>query len=180
MDLLFDNQDNQAGILSEAYIVDLADVQTIPAMAAVDDLSITADIVLATNKAWDKVYNTSEKGKADANTVGENDGRSKENMIELFHPGNDKAVAAFERKYMNANVLILYKETDGLWRVLGLSNLDRAGTVLEAEPHCKMSDSPYSSGAASADARGTTFIFRHPCPHRPLQYAGAIDTDIGT
>jgi len=173
---------NVAGLVGDVYFVPIDDVDDtqLPAIGTAGDLNVSNAIVLAANKKWFKVYHTPETGKIDSNSVGEVDGMSVDNVLEFFVPGNDETLAKFKRQILNTRALWLAKDTDGNYRILGLSVLDPAGTAtsLDLPAHCIQANT--TTGAARADRRGVTFQVTFKAPHDALIYSGTIDVDDAT
>lgn len=175
-DLLWpQGQDNMGGLVGNIFFIPADDVNVIPALSAVGSLEMAAgDITAKVGKRWWQVYHTPETGKVDYNTVGELDAKSKENMLEFFYPGDDVTLAEQERLLQNTPGLYAAKDTKGNLRILGLTNLDPAGTVLTLDSPANLVTSNGSTGAARGDRRGTTFVVKHSAAHRPVVYKGVI------
>lgn len=176
-DLLWtQGQDNMGGLVGEAFFIPIEDVDTFPDLSAVGSLETVAatDIVPKSSKKWYRLYHTPETGKIDYNTVGELDAKSKENLLELFYPGDDAKLAEQERLLQNTPGLYACKDTKGNLRVLGLTNLDPSVVKLTLDSPANLVSSNGSTGAARADRRGTTFVVKHSASHRPVFYKGVI------
>jgi hypothetical protein len=176
-DLLWSaGKQNMGGLLSRAYWIPIDDVDTatLPALSAVGSMLVTANIPVKAGKGFIEMYSTPEKNKLDDTTVGEVDGKSKQNIYEAFFPGDEVACAEFEAYAMNTPGLLLVPDTRGRKRIVGLCRLDPATTVLTHELPANLIDSPGSSGAVRADLKGKTFRFQAAAPHAPLFYTGAV------
>lgn len=169
-------QQNMGGLLSKAFYCPAADILTLPALSAVGKLDTAAasNIANVVGKKFIEVYSTPEKNKLDDNTVGEIDGKSKENLYEFFFPGDDQAVAEFERFALNTPCVIIVPDTRGNTRLLGVVNLDPNTTVLSFDIQANLIGSNGTSGAVRADLKGKTFQFKHSAPHAPIFYKGTI------
>lgn len=173
-------QDNMAGIIGPAWVVPIDDVDApLPALAAAGGVTISGNIVLKSLKKFFKLYTTDQAAKADYNSVGVRDGMSKESIIELKYPGDDEAVAKFEREIQNTPLVIIYTDGNGKLRVMGLINLDKSVTDLKLRG-AYLTGGNGTTGTANADDHGTTFQFTMNASHRPLFYTGTIDVDSAT
>lgn len=176
-DLLWaSGQDNMAGLIGEIYFCPAEDIETLPALSAAGSLTTAtdADITCKTGKKFYRIYHTAETGKVDYNTVGEIDGKSKQNVLTFFYPGDDDILAAQERLLQNSPGVYICKDTKGNLRLLGVTNFDPASTVLSLESPAYLQTSNGTTGAAASDRRGTTFEVVHKAPHRPIFYKGDI------
>jgi hypothetical protein len=167
---------NMGGLLAKAFYcpVDDIDLDNLPDLSAVNKLDVTANIVCKTGKKFIEIYSTPEKNKLDDNTVGEIDGKSKENIYEFFFPGDEEAIAEFEAYALNTPCVIIVPDTRGRNRLLGLVRLDPDAVTLSADIQANLMGSNGTSGAARTDLKGKTFQFKHSAPHAPLFYKGVI------
>jgi hypothetical protein len=140
----------------------------------VGKLDVIEPIVCVATKNFVEVYSTPLKNKLDDSTVGEIDGKSKEALYEFFFPGDEEAIAEFERFALNTPCVWIVPDTRGRNRLLGLVNLDPETTILSADIQAYLEGSNGTSGAARADLKGKTFQFKHSAPHAPLFYKGVI------
>jgi hypothetical protein len=173
-DLKWDGKQNMGGLLMRAYWMPVADLGVLPALSAIGKLNVIANIIALEGKGFIEIYSTPNKNKIDDNTIGETDGKSKENVYECFYPGDEEAVAEFEAQAMNTPCVLLIPDTRGRMRVIGLCRLNPATTVLSAELPAYMTGSNGTSGAAKADLKGKTFQFTANAPHAPLFYTGSV------
>lgn len=167
---------NMGGLLSKAFYcpIDDLDLALLPDLSAVGKLDVTEPIVCKVGKNFVEVYSTPMKNKLDDSTVGEIDGKSKENLYEFFFPGDEEAIAEFERFALNTPCAWVVPDTRGRNRLLGLVNLDPETTSLSADIQAYLEGSNGTSGAARADLKGKTFQFKHSAPHAPLFYKGIV------
>lgn len=167
---------NMGGLLSKAYYcpVDDIDLTALPDLTATGKLDVTDPIVCKSAKKFIEVYSTPMKNKIDDTTVGEIDGKSKENLYEFFFPGDEEAIAEFERFALNTPCVWIVPDTRGRNRLLGLVNLDPDVVTLSADIQANLEASNGSSGALRTDLKGKTFQFKHSAPHAPLFYKGVI------
>jgi hypothetical protein len=167
---------NMAGLVGDIYYCPVTDILTYPALSAALalDTANASNFVCKTGKNFIKIYHTADTGKLEDSTVGDRDGKSKENHLEFFFPGSDKAVAEFERQALNTPCVVICKDTDGNLRVLGAVNLDSSTTVLSGEIPAFLDSANGTLGGARADKRGKTFSFKHNAPHAPIFYKGSV------
>lgn len=167
-------QANMGGLVGNVYAVAIDDVD--PALTGLsmnaDGVTVEGNIALLTDKKFGIIYHTPDTGKLEDPTVGEKDGKSFENMVEIFHPGQSKAKAKFKADYVNTPLLVIVKDTDGNQRILGLSLV---GGSLSLDLPAHIESIAGTSGAARADRRGDTFQIKSNSAHPPLFYSGTID-----
>lgn len=176
-DLLWaSGKDNMAGLIGEIYFCPAEDIETLPALSAVGSMETAADgdITCKTGKKFYRIYHTPETGRVDYNTVGEIDGKSKQNLLTFFYPGDDATLAAQERLLQNTPGVYICKDTKGNLRLLGVTSFDPDSTELSLESPAYLQTSNGTTGAAGSDRRGTTFEVIHKAPHRPIFYKGDV------
>lgn len=162
--------DNMGGLVGDVFFCPTEDIATLPALAT-DKISLTGNIVCKTGKKFIQIYHTKGTGKLDDTSVGERDGKSRENMLEFFFPGAKKEVEAFKHQVQNTPGVVICKDTENNLRVLGICVL---GGNVGLDLPAYMESSSGTTGAASADRRGSTFQFKSESPHPPLFYGGDI------
>jgi hypothetical protein len=169
-------QQNMGGLVGDIYYCPLEDIDTFPALSAAGKLDTAAasNFVCKTTKKFISIYHTSDTGKLDDATVGERDGRSKENLLEFFFLGDDQEVAEFERFALNTPCVVICKDTRGRFRLLGGIVLNDAGTEITGDIPAYLEASNGVSGAARTERKGKTFQFKHSAPHAPIFYKGTI------
>ena len=169
-------QSNMGGLVRKIYYAPVDDVLTFPALAAAGGVITAAEsnFVMKEGKEFVEIYFTDGTGKFDDTTVGERDGRSKENMLEFFHPGNKQAILAFERFALNTPCIVVAVDSEGQQVLFGVANLIASGTALTGDCPAYLESSNGTTGAARADRRGKTFQFIASAPHGPLLYVGTI------
>jgi len=167
-------KDNMGGLIGDLYYcpVDDIDEASLPTLDA-DGITLTGNFVCKSTKKFIQIYHTRGTGKLDDNSVGERDGMSRENICEFFFPGSEKEVEAFKRAAQNTPGVVICKDVDGNFRVLGAVALGDPAVVSLAMP-AYMQSASGTTGAASADRRGTTFQFKSEAPHAALFYDGTI------
>ncbi len=176
-DLLFTpGQDNLAGLVGEAYICPTDDILSVPALAAAGGLTTAAvAIVNKTAKLFYRIYMTDETGKIESKIVGERDGKAVETTFTLKYPGDAAAVAEFVRNWQNTPCVIIFKDAKtGLFKLLGVSNLDKATTVLSIAIPAYMEAGNVNSGQKRSDSRGAELSWKFTCAHPPITYMAAV------
>lgn len=174
VDILHPGGDNMGGLVGYIYYCPVADIATIPALSAAGKLDIITAITCAATKKFTKIYGTLGTMKLDEGTVGERDGKSNENMVEFFHPGNKQEVSEFKRAAQNTPCVLIVRDTNGNQRLLGFVNLDNETTIVTTDIPCYLESGTATTGAKSADERGVRFIFKSEAPHDALYYKSDI------
>ncbi len=177
----FNGGDNVGGLLGGViYVTKKSNIDTaaLPELAA-GGLDITGNIALVANSKFFKLGYTVETGKGDYNTIGELQGKKKENMLEFFQPEDDATIAVNEREMLNTEYVVIYFNSNGSMRVMGLQNRDVATTKLFVVG-AHVQDAAGSTGTEVDGRQGTTYQLREVSAHRPLFYTGTIDLDAGT
>jgi len=167
-------QQNMGGIIGQIYYCPIEDILTFPDASAVGKLDTIESFVCKTGKKFISIYHTAETGKLDDTTVGDRDGKSKENMLEFFFPGSKQDVAEFERFALNTPCVVICKDTNGNYRALGIGSFDDTTDVFTGDIPAYLESSSGTSGAARADRRGKTFQFKHSANHEAIYYKGTI------
>lgn len=167
---------NMGGIIGDIYYCPMEDIDEtqLPQASAAGKLDTIESFVCKSTKKFIRIYHTAETGKIDDTTVGDRDGKSKENMLEFFFPGSKQEVAEFERFALNTPCVVIAKDTNGNFRALGIGSFDEATDVFLSDIPAYLESSTGSTGAARADRRGKTFQFKHSANHEPIYYKGTI------
>lgn len=177
--------DNMGGLIGHIYFVPTEDVDEASLVALAleaDGVTLDADIPLLTNKKFFKLYHTRGTGKLMATAVGERDGRSYENVIEFKFPGDTAALLAFQRQALNTPMVVIVRDPQGAYRLLGISIVKDPSTgtdklTLELPAYIVQANTDSGTGS---DAKGTTFQIQTEALLPPLFYTGTIDVDAGT
>ncbi len=175
-DLLWtQGKENMGGLLGDIFFIPIEDVDpaALPTLD-VDGISLTGEIAPLSTKEFFQIYHTKGTGKIDDNTGGERDGKSFENLLEFFFPGQEKSVENFKKMVANTPGLWIAKDPQGNYRALGISAIGGVVT-LDRPAYCESIAS--GTGAASTDKSGSTFQVKSEAPHPPLFYSGTIPTD---
>jgi len=169
-------QQNMGGLVGGIMYCPVEDILTFPKLSDIGKLDTDEEtnFVCKPGKKFITIYHTSDTGKLDDSTVGERDGRSKENLLEFFFPGDDQAVAEFERFALNTPCVVACKDTRGRTRVLGAVNLAESTVDITGDIPAYLESSNGVSGAARPDRKGKTFQFKSSAPHAPIFYKGTI------
>lgn len=167
-------QQNMGGIIGNIYYCPIEDILTFPTASAAGKLDTTGTFVCKTGKKFITIYHTAETGKLDDTTVGDRDGKSKENLLEFFFPGSKQDVAEFERFSLNTPCVVICKDTNGNYRLLGVGSFDDTTDALTGDIPAYLESSSGTTGTARADRRGKTFQFKHSANHEAIYYKGTI------
>lgn len=178
-DLAFvQGSDNLSGTVDAIYAVAQSDVDdtALPALAIAGELKITAALTLKAAKKFGALYITDETGELTIKTVGERDGKSVECMLSGSYPLLDTAALNWLRGIQNGPLLLIFKMANtGKKFIMGLSNLDKATTVVSLFPPVYFEGVDAKSGKKRADANGAIMSFKWNSAHGPIEYTGAID-----
>lgn len=171
-------QQNMGGIIGDIYYCPIEDIATFPLASAAGKLDTisgsTGNFTCKTGKKFISIYHTAETGKFDDATVGDRDGKSKENMLEFLFPGSKQDVNEFERFALNTPCVVICKDTSGNYRALGLGSFDDTTSVFTGDIPAYLESSSGTTGTGRADRRGKTFQFKHSANHAPIYYKGTI------
>jgi hypothetical protein len=167
-------QQNMGGIIGQIFYCPIEDILTFPEASAAGKLDTIESFVCKPGKKFISIYHTAETGKLDDTTVGERDGKSKENLLEFLFPGSKQDVAEFERFALNTPCVVICKDTSGNYRALGIGSFDDQTVELTGDIPAYLESSSGTTGAARADRRGKTFQFKHSANHEAIYYKGTI------
>ncbi len=167
---------NMGGTFTKAYVFEIEDLDltALPELSALSKLDVIDDIVFKAAKKMAQVYCTPTKGKLDGNTVGEINGLSNENIVEIFYPGKEQTCAEWKAYMLNRAVGLIVPDTNGNNRLVGICSLNPDTVELSVELPAYLTGASTSGGAACADLAGTTFTFSAPARHDALYYKGAL------
>lgn len=168
-------QDNMSGLIGPIYWTPSEDVDlSAPPTLEADGVTISGDITLAANKKFFTLYQTRGTGKIDTNMVGERDGKSFENILECKFPGETPEFVAFMLQVKNTPVVVIARDAQGRYRLLGISLV---GGALTKDLEAYFESNAGTTGAAASDAKGHTIQVKAEANHPPLFYTGTIDVD---
>ena len=144
-------QNNDAGTQTEIFWAPLADVLTFPKVPAdpadfTTAVTITGDFVMKPGKKFNTLYCTLEEGEVTSSLVGERDGKSMENMINGFYPGNKAQILGFIEWAKNTPLVMVVKELEGQMRIMGSDGLP-----------CYIETADLTTGKKVADRKGITW-----------------------
>jgi len=173
--LLWEVGNNNDGGLSQthyyalpSWFTNFPEVPSPNAAANITDLvTISENFVFHTDKFWLPVYCTLEKGKIESKQVGERDGKSYENTVNLFFPGSKVEGMGWMEQMKNTNFVMLIRELEGQVRVIGSKRLP--AEILE---------NSHSTGEKIADLKGFTYSVKSIGRIAPV-YTGEILTQEG-
>lgn len=179
-DLLWvSGKDNLPGIVGEVLFCPSEDIAALPELSAVGSLETTGDnIELKEGKRFYRLYHTADTGRLDSNTVGELDGKSKQNVLSFFYPGDDANLASQIRLLQNTPGVFICRDSRGRLRLLGVTSFRDDSTVLSLESPAHVQIANGTTGTTGSDRRGTTFEVIHKAPHRPIFYKPSSDVEV--
>jgi hypothetical protein len=148
--------------LFKLYLIRVDEVDTIPAAVY---QTISTNLTLAAGKAFAVWEFTEETAKVDENAVGEADGKSFEDMIDFFIPGDDATKAYQFSQMLNDRFIAITKDGNGNIKIHG--DLDRP---------MRLETQSFTTGAANADRKGTSFQLKCNASHKAYWYTGTITT----
>lgn len=120
--------DNPGGLGRTAIVIPIDQIASIPEAAQPDPTIVAplADYVTASGKLRLKpnakvyrVYTTNEKNGYKAESIGERDGKSLANTVEIFHPGSGVEAAGLQRLLSNGAFIVVFRDLKGGRRMLG-------------------------------------------------------------
>lgn len=179
-DLLFTpGSDNLAGLVDEAWICPSANIESLPALAsALSLITAAADIVCTTGNNFKRIYFTDETGKVETKSVGERDGKGRETILTGRYPALGTLLEDAIRLYQNTPSVLIYRlARDGKLYMIGVSQLDKASTVLSKAIPAYFETGDSSSGEKRADQNGALLGWKWTAAHGPIQYAGDVPLD---
>lgn len=163
------------GIRRKAYFISQDDIVKYPELPKLSDENVKmgelatykGDFVLAADKTFKVIDLDDSASNVASDSQGEKPSKSFINKATFKHPGKGEEATGFARLANASNLLFIYQERDGSFRVIG--NDKFTTNVKPAQ----------ESGAKETDASGTTFNIEvsDVCP-APF-YKGIIKTDAG-
>lgn len=164
------------GIRRKAYIVSKALIVSFPSLPELDKEGVTMEglavldgnFVLAADAKFKVIELDDTASNVSSESQGEYPSKSFLNKATFKHPGKAEEATGFCRLANGSDLIYIYQERDGKFRVLG-NEMFRTNTKPAQE-----------SGAKETDASGTTLNVEvsDKCP-APF-YVGLIPTDEGT
>jgi hypothetical protein len=141
------------------------DVDNSAGTGSLDQLvTISQNIRMLPYKKFYELYITPETGKLTDKLIGELDGMSFENVVDLFHPGTSPQILGLIQWAKNSDLIILFPEIDGKVRVIGHKGYP-----------AKMSVGDVTTGQKAADRKGATMSFRSVRKGPSPIFTGKID-----
>ena len=163
------------GIRRRVYYIPKSNIVSYPILPDVDADGVTmeslsvlqGDIVLAADAKFKAIDIDDAASNVDSESQGEMFSRTFLNKATFKHPGKAEDATGFARLANNSDMLFLYQERSGKFRVLGNNMF-----TTNVKPS-------QNSGAKETDASGTTLAIEvsDKCP-APF-YVGTIPTDDG-
>lgn len=141
---------------------------TVPTNGTMADLAkITTDFVLAADAKWKKIDIVTNASNVNSESQGEAPSKTFKNTGAFKYPGNNAEAAAFCRQANADDLVYLWPQRDGQYRLLGNDMFETNTTPAQ------------ESGSAETDASGTTINVAvtdiMPSPF----YTGKIETEDG-
>ncbi len=141
---------------------------TVPSGGTMGDLAtISEDFVLAADAKWKKIDIVASASNVNSESQGEAPSKTFNNTGVFKYPGNNAEAAAFCRQANADDIVYLWPQRDGQYRVLGNPMFETNTTPAQ------------ESGSAETDASGTTINVAvtdiMPSPF----YTGKIETEDG-
>lgn len=163
------------GLRRKAYFIPKADIVTFPSLPELDAEGVTmeslsvlqGDFVLAADAKFKAIDLDDTASNVTSESQGEYPSKSFLNKATFKHPGKAEEATGFCRLANGSDLIFIYQERDGQFRVLG-NEMFRTNIKPSQE-----------SGAKETDASGTTLAIEvsDKCP-APF-YVGTISTDDG-
>lgn len=163
------------GLRPHIFYIAKSDIVTFPAPPNTvaseghmgDLATITTDFVLAADAKWKKIDIVASASNVNSESQGDAPSKTFNNTAAFKYPGNNAAAAAFCRQANADDLVYLWPQRDGQYRVLGNSMFETNTTPAQ------------ESGSAETDASGTTINVSvtdiMPSPF----YTGTIETEDG-
>ncbi len=163
------------GLRPHIYYIAKSDIVTFPSApstvasgGSMKDLAIIAtDFVLKADCKWKKIDIVSSASSVKSESQGDAPSKTFKNTGEFRYPGNNAAAAAFCRQANADDLVYLWPQRDGQYRLLGNSMFETNTTPAQ------------ESGSSETDASGTTITVTvtdiMPSPF----YTGKIETADG-
>ncbi len=161
--------DNMGGLTQRLYfarVQDFASIKTpVAPFTTPDDLvTISTAHTFNTGKCFKRLYCTMDKGKLDAKTQGETDGKSFKLEGEIFYPGSLADAHGFASLIKNDNLIIIAEHPD---------STDNGNLQVGTEQFPAKIDPEFTTGTNASGVKGYTFKFYSMSP-RVYVYTGAI------
>ena len=141
---------------------------TVPSGGTMGALAtISEDFVLAADAKWKKIDIVSNASNVNAESQGEAPSKTFNNTGVFKYPGNNAEAAAFCRQANADDLVYLWPQRDGQYRVLGNPMFETNTTPAQ------------ESGSAETDASGTTINVAVTDTMPSPFYTGKIETEDG-
>ena len=129
--------------------------------------TITTDFVLATDAKWKRIDIVSNASNVNSESQGEAPSKTFNNTAAFKYPGNNAEAAAFCRQANADDLVYLWQQRDGQFRLLGNDMFETNTTPAQ------------ESGSAETDASGTTINVAVTAIMPSPFYTGKIETEDG-
>ena len=141
---------------------------TVPSGGTMGDLAtISEDFVLAADAKWKKIDIVASASNVNSESQGEAPSKTFNNTGVFKYPGNNAEAAAFCRQANADDLVYLWPQRDGQYRVLGNPMFETNTTPAQ------------ESGSAETDASGTTINVAVTDTMPSPFYTGKIETEDG-
>lgn len=116
--------DNDPGLKLTIYFARLADILTMPTVAAspttyAERVTITGDVVFKSTKCFKKIELTVRKSSLDGDGAGERQSKSHVNMAEFYLAHVTASVLGMIEEHKNDDLIFVVPQLDGVNRLLG-------------------------------------------------------------
>ena len=163
------------GLRPAIYYISKRDIVTFPEPPVkvaeggkMEDLAIIKDsFVLAADAKWNRIDIVTPSSNVNSESQGEAPSKTFNNTAAFRYPGNNAAAAAFARQANADDIVYLFQQRDGQFRVLGNKMFETNTTPAQ------------ESGSAETDASGTTINVAVTDTMPAPFYRGKIETEAG-
>lgn len=166
------------GIRDRVYYIAKRDIVKWPKLPAVNGESVLAsklatyegDFTLASDKKWQRIDLTLNKGNVEWETQGEQPSCTFLNKLTASYPGTSAEAAAFCGLAVNDDIVYLVQQRDGQFRVLGNEMFN---TV--SKPKGSTGEGTSTNGGTDIEIEATDL---YPAPFYPGKIETADDGDL--
>ena len=166
------------GIRDRVYYIAKRDIVKWPKLPAVNGESVQTaklatyegDFTLASDKKWQRIDLTLNKGNVEWETQGEQPSCTFLNKLTASYPGTSAEVAAFCGLAVNDDIVYLVQQRDGQFRVLGNEMFN---TV--SKPKGSTGEGTSTNGGTDIEIEATDI---YPAPFYPGKIETADDGDL--
>ncbi len=169
-----DGQNNAPGLKKVGYLIPVNDIDTFPELPAspaslAESITITDNIIMATEKYAIAVEGTEADGAVVDTGVGTEDNSAFESTFEMYISGTKPAALATIKKMKNTHCVFIATEFNGQRRILGTKDNPVMIDTMEA-----------NSGKQGDDKKGVQVIVKSYQDGPAPVYTGSIPTASGS